>query len=124
MSPGEQALKIERTLPRISPRDFQDYAVQLRADDRLFPGGLGNISENGMCVVVSGTVSFDREGLLADASIRSAQLSAPLEITGRLVWWAPTEISGEAHTLIGVEFETPIELPASLLALGMSAVED
>ena len=124
MRPGEHAVKIERTLPRISPRDFQDYAVQLRADDRLFIGGLGNISEKGMCVIVAGSARFDKEGLLADASIRSAQLDAPLEVAGRLVWWAPTELSGEAHTLIGVEFEKPIELPASLFALGMSAVED
>ncbi|MCB1315254.1 MAG: PilZ domain-containing protein [Leptospiraceae bacterium] len=116
-------MQTERAL-RIAPRDFQDYFVQVLVDDRLFDAQLGNISETGLCFLLTGLVDFDPDAThKVEGTIRSRRLPESIVFKGNMVWNRQNSAQGEDQTLCGVHFFEQIDLPHALIALGMSAGE-
>lgn len=114
-------MQFERSL-RIAPRDFQEYFVQVTIGDRIFDASLGNISETGLCILLVGTVDFNSEnGNQAEGTIRSKLLPESLNFTGRTVWTSLSKVNDHTMTLVGINFNNQINLPDTLIALGMSA---
>jgi len=113
----------ERTHPRIAPRDFEDYSVQILIGDEFFSGPLGNISEVGLCIVVPAQVELPEDAVIDRGSIHGRRLEDPIQFQGKIVWSAPTDALGEPATAAGVEFSREIDLPDALLAVSV-ALED
>ncbi len=112
---------VERSRTRISPRDFIDYVVSIRIGDAEYQGFLGNISQNGLCVIVPHSGQVDAPaGVSVNGKVVSRRLEVPLAYHGRAAWQSSSQIHNQPHVLIGVEFEDAMTLPDPLLALGMS----
>lgn len=114
---------MNRTRPRISPRDFEDYSVQMLIGEEFYSGPLGNISEIGLCIVVPGQVEMPEQAVVERGSIHGRYLEHPIQFAGKIVWSAPSEALGEPATAAGVEFSSYTDLPEALLALSV-ATED
>lgn len=113
---------VERSHSRVAPRTFRGFSVQASVDERYFAAELGNISENGLCLLIPGRVKV-REHDNIEGLVQASHLNVRLEFNGRVAWTAVATRSSRDLTLIGVEFSEEIELPTSLIALGMAADE-
>ncbi|MBX7059840.1 MAG: PilZ domain-containing protein [Leptospirales bacterium] len=114
-------MRSERAYPRVSPRDFEDYSVQLLAGDSFFSGMLGNISEDGLCVLIPGNVEIpDDCRQIERGNILSRHLKEPIEFRGDIVWTAPAEGEHEQLTMAGIHFQSALALPESLTARSLS----
>ncbi len=116
-------MKSERTRERISPRDFEDYSVQLLIGDVFCSGLLGNISEVGLCVLAPASVKLEDAQQISRGNILSRYLEKPIEFSGAVVWTAPGQHAGEAVTLAGIRFDQLVDLPLALTAIGLAASE-
>lgn len=115
-------MKVERSRPRIAPKEFADYSVQVTLEDRYFTGKMGNISEEGMCVLIPGSVAVSDSGSAVKGTIQSRQLADTIGFNGSVAWASDAAVANRPHTLVGVKFDRSVELPVSLIALGMSAM--
>lgn len=113
---------VERTHSRVETRTFQDFRVQVTVDDRYFAGELGNISETGLCVLVPGRITV-RPGVRIRGTVQARHLAVHLEFVGRVAWTAEAVKAGRPCILLGVDFDREIELPPSVIALGMAAAQ-
>lgn len=111
---------VERTYSRVATRAFQDFRVQLTVDDRYFSGELGDIAEAGLCVLLPGSVRIN-DGESIRGTVQADRLATALEFSGRVTWTSEAVQGGKPYLLVGIDFEREIELPASVIALGMSA---
>lgn len=116
-------MKSERTRERISPRDFEDYSVQLLIGDVFCSGLLGNISEVGLCVLAPAGVKLEDQQQISRGNILSRYLETPIEFSGKVVWTAPGQHAGETVTLAGIQFDQLVDLPVALTAIGLAASE-
>ncbi len=106
----------ERRLPRISPREFRDFEVQLDLDGLTIIGKLGNISEEGLCFVGDDDLLSDEIDSVILGTILSKQGSDRLFFEGKVMWVQKTKIRGEECYLAGLQFDQKIKLSDSMLA--------
>jgi hypothetical protein len=115
-------MTVERNHSRIAPRDFQGFDVQVTLGDRYFTGELGNISEEGLCVLLPGTVrasDFDS----VRGAIQARHLGVAFDFNGKVAWTSDAVHAGRPCTLVGVDFEQELELPPAVIALGMAVMQ-
>lgn len=111
----------ERSGPRIAPRDFHDFTVQLHHEDTVSLGHLGNISETGLCIVLPVGVDFPAEKTTIEGYVMSRRIKDTLEFGGKVAWKATSSVEGKECLLAGIQFHGPVELPDALVALSISA---
>ncbi|MBI3396379.1 MAG: PilZ domain-containing protein [Spirochaetia bacterium] len=115
----------ERSRPRIAPKDFADYAVNIKLPGLKCDGFLGNISEDGLCAIVPFEGPLGSEpGTEITGEITSRRLAGPLAFQGRLAWVSSSSIHDRPHLLLGIEFKARMDLPDNLLALGLMTDDD
>jgi hypothetical protein len=109
-----------RKNPRIYHKDLIHYKVFLsRGEVDFVEGSLGNISETGLCAIVS--KNFEpKVGEELQGYVRYVPLDDRLSIKGRVVWVTEYEHKGTKQIMLGLEFYAPVQFPEHLLALSMS----
>lgn len=114
-------MHIERSKPRISPTDFVDFSIQIQVQDLKFNGYLGNISEEGLGIIIPFRGKLDEiNGLDAKGRIGSKRLKNDIAFTGKVAWNSMSDIRKEPHLLLGIQFTEKISLPEELIAIGLS----
>ncbi|TGK04756.1 PilZ domain-containing protein [Leptospira semungkisensis] len=104
--------------PRFYPRDFDDYIVQVDSGLITLEGKLGNISESGICVLMSGE---DLTGSMAiEGSVIERKTGKRLEFLGDVVWKVPKNIETKKKFLYGIRFRNQLELTESLILINLS----
>jgi hypothetical protein len=106
----------ERRLPRISPREFRDFEVQLDLDGLTIIGKLGNISEEGLCFVGEDDLLSDELNNTVLGTILWANGSQRMFFEGKVMWVQTTKIRGVECYLAGLQFNEKIKLTDSMLA--------
>lgn len=108
-----------RRYTRIYHKDLKDYKVIIQLPDDLFQGNLGNISDGGLCAILP--KSFPAEiNKLIQGHLLYLPYGEKYKFEGRIAWFSDYEFNGKLHTMIGLEFTSPITLPEHLMALAMS----
>lgn len=104
---------------RIYHKDLIDYKVFFMENGNYVQGGLGNISESGLCAIMPIDFSIqagdELQGYLSYAPQRDE-----MDISGRVAWVTDYEHHGTPQIMLGVEFFTPLHFPEHLMALSMS----
>ena len=114
-------MHIERSRPRIAPKDFQDFQIFVEQEYGTIVGFLGNISEDGLCIIApEGTALPEIQGPV-EGRVVSRRLPEAIEFRGSIAWKSSSQIQGQPQQLAGVKFEESIELPDIMIALSMSA---
>jgi|JI8StandDraft_1071087.scaffolds.fasta_scaffold00679_8 hypothetical protein len=106
----------ERRLPRISPREFRDFEVQLDLDGLTLIGKLGNISEEGLCFVGEDDLLSDELNHDILGTILWAKGTQRMFFEGKVMWVQTTKIRGVECYLAGLQFSEKIKLTDSMLA--------
>ncbi|TGL60114.1 PilZ domain-containing protein [Leptospira ognonensis] len=106
----------ERRLPRISPREFRGFEVQLDLDGLTIMGKLGNISEEGLCFVGDDDFLSDEIDNLILGTILFDQGSQRIFFEGKVMWVQTAKIRGVACYLAGLQFTEKMKLTDSMLA--------
>lgn len=108
-----------RKAPRVYPKDFADYSVSLDMNGSLNKGFLGNISEGGLCAVMSPDFHCD-----VDATVKGFVLQEPLQeklnFDGRIAWKLDCEINKAPKLMLGLEFSSPLDLPEQLMVISLA----
>lgn len=104
--------------PRFYPKDFDEYIVQVDSGLITLEGKLGNISESGICVLMSGEDL--PTSLAVDGSVIERRTGKRLEFLGDVVWKVPKQVGNKEKFLYGIRFRTPLELTESLILINLS----
>jgi hypothetical protein len=108
-----------RKAPRVYPKDFADYSVNFDMDGSLSKGFLGNISEGGLCAVMSPDFICE-----VDSPIKGFVMQEPMQekfsFDGRIAWKLDCEINKAPRLMLGLEFSVPLELPEQLMVISLS----
>ena len=107
----------KRSLSRVFPREFRDFVVSFRLGDVQHEGRLGNISEEGMCVILSANAEVAPLGSVIAASIGGVRMREAIEVRGQAVWTETRTLEGRPGLFMGVQFADKTPLPDALLAL-------
>ncbi|MGJ4788784.1 PilZ domain-containing protein [Leptospira koniambonensis] len=104
--------------PRFYPRDFDEYIVQVDSGLITLEGKLGNISESGICILMSGE---DLPGSIPiEGSVIERRTGKRLEFLGDVVWKIPKQVDSKRKFLYGIRFRDPLELTESLILINLS----
>ncbi|TGJ99997.1 PilZ domain-containing protein [Leptospira langatensis] len=104
--------------PRFYPRDFNEYIVQVDSGLITLEGKLGNISESGICVLMSGEDLAN--SIVVEGSVIERKTGKRLEFLGDVVWKIPKKIESKQRFLYGIRFRNPLELTESLILINLS----
>ncbi|WP_411823772.1 PilZ domain-containing protein [Leptospira sp. 'Mane'] len=106
----------ERRLPRISPREFRDFEVQLDLDGITLTGKLGNISEEGLCYLGEDDMLSDELNNTVLGTILWSLGNKRMFFEGKVVWTQTAVIRGVEYFLAGIQFSEKLNLTDSMLA--------
>lgn len=114
----------KRINSRIFPRDFRAFVTTVLFNGFDFRGSLGNISEDGLCVIVP-IISGPNEvaiGTEISGHIDHQAMNIHLDYAGGVAWTEVRPGSSIGLTtpralFIGVRFHASMQLPISLIAL-------
>ncbi len=104
--------------PRFYPRDFDEYIVQVDSGLITLEGKLGNISESGICILMSGEDL--PSSVVVDGSVIERRTGKRLEFAGDVVWKVPKRMGEKEKILYGIRFRAPLELTESLILINLS----
>lgn len=104
---------------RIYHKDLKDYKVVIEKFGSSFKGELGNISEGGCCVILPKGAELQR-GEVIRGNLYYIHDTTQCPFEGRVAWISDYEHGGRIHSILGLEFTSPVNLPEHLLALSMS----
>ncbi len=110
----------ERSRPRLSPKEYKDFRVEISG---LAQGFLGNISEEGLLLIVSSETQLPEVSEALAGRIQSTRLSGPLDWSGTVAWKSESAVGGDVQQVAGISFDKAITLPDDLLALSMSTFD-
>ena len=116
-------MHVERNRPRVVPKDFKDFQVQLDLPGGYLNGHLGNISEDGLCVITSVGVDIPDVPKPIQGKVISTRLQEPLMFKGSVAWKSISEMRGAQQLLAGIRFDSSIDLPDIMIALSLSAID-
>ena len=112
---------VERTKPRISPKEFRDFTVELRWQNGAFyKGHLGNISEEGLCFIQPSDSEIPGRDQEVYGTISGRNMEDDIEFSGNILWSSPNQLQGNSVVFSGIQFEQKIDLPDSILAISMA----
>ncbi|MDF3821454.1 PilZ domain-containing protein [Leptospira sp. 96542] len=109
-------MESERRLPRISPREFSDFEIQLDLDGITLFGKLGNISEEGLCFLGEDDLLGDEIQSLVSGTIVWAKGAKRMFFDGTVMWTQTTLIRGTTYYVAGIQFTEKLNLTDSMLA--------
>ncbi|MCB1164829.1 MAG: PilZ domain-containing protein [Leptospiraceae bacterium] len=107
----------DRRSERRAPRDLAQFTVEL--GDNV-SGFLQNISEHGLCVVIP----VDQPAMQAKQPVtgrvlgQGIRLEFPFE--GKAVWFSLRKLEQVPYVFAGIEFNTRMEIPESLISLSLA----
>lgn len=111
-------MKVDRRGIRITPKEFEEYKIRIDLDELTFEGNLGNISDSGLCVIMSEDSLMDEVGSEITGAILSRKKSDYLDFQGKIVWSRESS-NEEGQFLSGIEFDETIVLTNELLLKSM-----
>lgn len=109
-------MESERRLPRISPKNFSDFEVQLDLDGITLFGKLGNISEEGLCFLGEDDLLQDEVKSFVSGAIVWSNRTKRIFFDGHLVWTQSTTIKKVSYHIAGIQFTKRVQLSDSILA--------
>ena len=106
----------DRRSERRAPKDLGQFEVKLdEANVYLF-----NISEHGLCVVLP----VDQPAMQAKQSVTGIVIGQGIRLEfpfkGKTVWFSVRKIEQTPYVFAGIEFESPMEIPESLISLSLA----
>jgi len=116
-------MHIERSRPRFSPTDYVDFKLNLQIGETELSGYLGNVSEGGLGAILPGNQTLSANSNL-EGVMTSKRLPAEIRFRGKIAWLSETTIRKAPHTLLGIQFDTPMSLPEELIAIELAAGND
>ena len=93
-------MEVERSRPRISPKDFRDFSVSVQVSDETITGYLGNISETGLCLVCPEGTNIPEESSVIHGHVESSRLESPIDFKGRVAWKSVTSMKKSNFIII------------------------
>lgn len=110
---------------RVIPRDFEDFTVELRNNYLTLIGSPGNVSEEGMLLLVR--AEGEIYNLSPDTSFRGTIRGRGMReksFEGHVAWTDFGGARGRNYQYIGIQFEERFVLPNVLLAFEMARLVD
>jgi hypothetical protein len=105
---------------RFALEDLDDFQILLTLGSDQFEGKLANISEQGLGAMLPCNLAPAAEARVVGMLRGDSRMPLPLVFQGTVTWFKHTILRGTPHTLLGVAFHSPIELPESLIAITMA----
>lgn len=109
---------------RFALQDMDDFKIQLNLGQDQFEGTLANISELGLGAMLPCDINPPVDTRVVGMLRGDARMPQPLVFQGRVTWTKNTVLRNTPHTLLGLAFHSPVDLPESLIAVTMAVESD
>lgn len=116
-------MKEYRKTIRIRPKEFEEYRVRIDLDELTLDGSLGNVSESGLCVIMTDESLVDEVGSAVSGAIFSRYRPEVVDFFGKVVWTQEHKKEQVIQYLSGIEFDEPVQLSNPLLLKSITAEE-
>ncbi|MCB1168710.1 MAG: PilZ domain-containing protein [Leptospiraceae bacterium] len=103
----------DRRSERRAPRNLEQFAVSM--EDNIH-GYLENISQHGLCVVLPIDQPALQRGQKVSGRVLGRGIKVDLPFSGNTVWFSIRKIDQTPYVYAGIEFESPMEIPESLIS--------
>ncbi|XDD51362.1 PilZ domain-containing protein [Leptospira sp. WS92.C1] len=103
---------------RYHPGSYADYIIQIEFGLITLHAKLGNISETGICLILTGEDLDPMEPVYG--AVIEKKSSKRLEFEGDIVWAGPETIDNKDRYVYGLQFRAPLVLTETLVLINLS----